>query len=365
MKIGFPSWSGLSCLSSLPFILSILIAVSASAPLAHASCSVGGCGSGSDSWLESAQAFMNSDVPLVGATSAASANSINSNSISSGSFRAGEATGAAGAKTVSSTPNVASSSTSGAYVAPGSRADSFPKPDMLKSLDAIAEGDVVLDVSSSRAPGQAHIRGSINIPAKSFFYENGSLRNTTDPEAILGKAGVTQNDPLMIYSDTFGSGEATAALFALRHMGQDEVRALDGGLDNWIAASLPLETAENVRPPAKYIAGPARSELLADYDYVLSGQAQMVDARTFQKFGKSRILNATFISPESLLEGGRLKNGTNLQDTFARLNASRPVVVYSDDIYGASIVWFALELMGFDARIYPWQDWQSHEERSV
>ncbi|HPS91615.1 MAG TPA: rhodanese-like domain-containing protein [Methanothrix sp.] len=355
----------LSGLSSLPFLLSILIAICASAPSAQASCSVGGCGSGSDSWLESAQAFMNSDVPLVGVTGAASSNSVNSNSISSGSFRAGEASGAASAKTVSSTPNIASSSTSGAYVAPGSRADSFPKPEMLKSLDAIAEGDVVLDVSASRAPGQAHIRGGINVPAKSFFYENGSLRNTTDLEAILSKTGVIQNDPLMIYSDTFSSGEATATLFALRYLGHNEVRALDGGLDNWIAASLPLETAENVRPPASYVAGPARSELLADYDYMLSGQAQMVDARTFQQFGKSRIFNATFISPESILEAGRLKNGTNLQDTFARLNASRPAVVYSDDIYGASIVWFALELMGFDARIYPWQDWQAHEEKPI
>lgn len=357
-----PCLTSLSCLSSLPFLFLILIAVSASAPLAQGSCSVGGCGSGSDSWLESAQAFMSSDVPLVGVTGAGASNS---NSISSGSFRAGEASGAAEAKTVSSTSDVAASSTSGAYVEPGSRADSFPKPEMMKSLDAIAEGDVVLDVSSSRAPGQAHIRGSVNIPAKSFFYENGSLRNTTDLEAILGGAGITQNDPLMIYSDTFSSGEATATLFALRRLGHDEVRALDGGLDNWIAASLPLETAENLRPPARYVAGPARSELLADYDYVLSGQAQMVDARTFQQFGKSRILNATFISPESLQDAGRLKNGTNLQDTFARLNASRPAVVYSDDIYGASIVWFALELMGFDARIYPWQDWQAHEEKSV
>jgi thiosulfate/3-mercaptopyruvate sulfurtransferase len=303
---------------------------------------------------------MSSDVPLVGVTGDS-----NSNSISTGSFREGEASGATAGKTMSSTPNVAVSSTDEVVVATGSRADSFPKPEMLKSLDALAEGDVVLDVSGSRTPGQAHIRGSINIPAKSFFYENGSLRNTTDLEAILSKAGVTQDDSIMVYSDSFGSGEATAALFALRCLGHNEVRALDGGLDNWIAASLPLETAENVRPQASYVMGTAKSELLADYDYVLSGQAQMVDARTFQEFGKSRILNATFISPESVLDGGRLKNGTDLRDTFARLKASRPIVVYSDDIYGASVVWFALELMGFDARIYPWQDWQAREEKSV
>lgn len=326
---------------------------------AQAGCSVGGCGSGSDSWLESAQAFMSSDVPLVGVTG-----NSKSNSISSGSFRAGQASGATAPNAMSNTPNIAASSSSGAYVAPGSRAESFPEPQMLKSLDAIAEDDVVLDVSGSRAPGQAHIRGSINVPAKSFFYENATVRNTTELEAILSKSGVSQDDPLMVYSDSFASGQATATLFACRCLGHNEVRALDGGLDNWIAASLPLETVQNIRAPAIYVASPARAELLADYDYVLSGQAQMVDARTFEQFGRSRIPNATFIGPESVLEGGRLKNGTNLQDTFARLNASRPAVVYSDDIYGASLVWFALELMGFDARIYPWQDWQAIQRKN-
>jgi thiosulfate/3-mercaptopyruvate sulfurtransferase len=231
---------------------------------------------------------------------------------------------------------------------------------MLKSLDAISEKDVVLDVSIRRSPGQAHIRGGVNIPAKSFFYENGTLRNVTDLAEILGGAGISQEDAVMVYSDSFGSGEATAVLFALRYLGQENIRALDGGLDNWIAASLPMETKENLRSPASYAARP-RAELLADYDFVKSGQAQMVDARSFQDFGKASIGNATFISPENVLEEGRLKPGAGLKDTFARLNASRTVVVYSDDIYGASVVWFALQLMGFDARIYTWQDWQAHE----
>jgi thiosulfate/3-mercaptopyruvate sulfurtransferase len=323
-----------------PFFLAIIIAVSALVPHAQAGCSVGGCGGGSDSWLESAQTFMNSDLPLVGVAGIQS-----TNSISTGSFQVGQPAGEA-------------------YVATGSRAASFPAPAMLKSLDAISEKDVVLDVSGSRSPGQAHIRGSVNIPARNFFYENGTLRSAADLSAILGKAGISQEDALMVYSDSFSSGEATAVLFALRYLGHDNVRALDGGLDNWIAASLPMETKENVRSPVSYAPRP-EAELLADYDYVKSGRAQMVDARSFQEFGKSRILNATFISPENVLEDGRLKNGTDLKDTFARLNASGTAVVYSDDIYGASVVWFALQLMGFDAGIYSWQDWQAHEVRLI
>jgi thiosulfate/3-mercaptopyruvate sulfurtransferase len=344
---------------SLLFFLAIIIAASALVPWAQGGCSVGGCGGGGESWTESAQAFINSDVPLVGVTE-----NRNTNSLSTGSFRAGQPAGEAVNKTVNRTVPVSVPSISGVYVAPGSRADPFPAPALLKSLDAISEKDVVLDVSSRRSPGQAHIRGGVNIPANSFFHENGTMRSVPEQADILGKAGISSEDALMVYSDSFGSGEATAVLFALRYLGHDDVRALDGGLDNWIAASLPLETKDNVRSPVIYAARP-RAELRVDYDFVKSGEAQMVDARSFQEYGKARIGNATFISPENVLEDGRLKAEAGLKDTFARLNASRTAVVYSDDIYGASVVWFALQLMGFDARIYSWQDWQAHEVRQI
>ncbi|MCX6677283.1 MAG: rhodanese-like domain-containing protein [Methanothrix sp.] len=317
--------------------LTIIIAALAMTPWVQGSCSVGGCGGGDDSWAASAQSFMNLDAPLVGVT--ANQNTVSS-SFSSGSFKAGLPVGEALNKT---------------------RADLFPSPGMLKSLDAISEKDVVLDVSSRRSPSQAQIRGSIHIPAKSFFYENGTLRNVSELVAILGGAGISREDAVMVYSDSFSSGEATAVLYILRYLGHEDVRALDGGLDNWIAASLPLETKENMRPAAVYLPN-LRQELLVDYDFVKSGQAQMVDARSFQDYGKARIGNATFISPENVLEEGRLKGGEELKDAFIGLNASRTTVVYSSDLYSASVVWYALQLMGFDARIYTLQDWQSHEE---
>ncbi len=345
---------------SLLFYLAILIVTFSITQYAEcAPCAVGGCGAGGESWTASAEAFMNSDVPLVGVTG-----NQNANSFSTGSFQAGLPVGGSVNKTVKGTVPGAVSSITGVYVAPASRSDPFPAPAMLKSLDATSEKDVVLDVSNQRSPGQAHIRGGVNIPAKSFFYENGTLNNVSELAAILGKAGISRDDAVMVYSDSFSSGEATAVLFALRYLGHENVRALDGGLDNWIAASLPMETRENVRSPVSYVALP-RAELLADYDYVKSGQAQMVDSRSFQEFGKSRILNATFISPEDAQKDGRLKARSDLKDTFARLNASRTVVVYSDDIYGASVVWFALQLMGFDTRIYSWQDWQAHKDEKI
>ena len=121
---------------------------------------------------------------------------------------------------------------------------------------------------------------------------------------------------------------------------------------------------ENVRPAASYIPH-LRPELLSDYNFIKSGKAQMVDARTFQDFGKSRIPNAIFISPEIILEDGRIKAGAKLNDIFARLNTSRRWPFDSKDLLDASLVWFALQLMGFDSRIYEWQDWQAHEVARV
>lgn len=347
-------------ISSLSF-LAIIMAALAITSWAQGACPVGGCGGGEESWTASAQAFINSDVPLVGANGN---QNIGSSSFSSGSFQAGQPVGEAVNKTGNSTIRSVVASVSGVYVAPGSRADLFPAPGMLKSLDALSPEDVVLDVSNSRSPGEAHIRGAVSIPAQSFFDENATPGNVSELAFTLGESGISREDAVMVYSDSFASGEATAVLWMLRYLGHEKARALDGGLDNWLAASLPMETKDNVRPPVSYAASP-RAELLADYDFVKSGQAQMVDARSFQDFGKDRIGNATFISPENVLEEGRLKAGEDLKDIFARLNASRTTVVYASDIYRASVVWYALQLMGFDSRIYAWQDWQYHEELKV
>ncbi len=341
------------CIKRIPiYLLAFLIALSAMNSTVDAACSVGGCGGGDDSWLASAQSFISSDVPLVGVSASATAGS---DFAYSRSFIAGPQA----RSTNNSTPS-AISPLAEAYVAPGSRDELFPFPQILKSLDALSPDEVALDVSASRSPGKPHIRGAVSIPARSFFQENGSLRNISELSGLLGQAGVSSRDPVMVYSDGFASGEATAVLYALRCLGHEKARVLDGGLDNWMGASLPLESREAARPPKSYIPGrPLESP--ADYDLVRSGAVQLIDARRIQDFGREKIENATWISPESLLVEGRLK--ANLNETFARLNANRTVVVYSNEIFGCSLVWFALELMGYDARIYRWQDWQEHEEQ--
>lgn len=338
-------------LSSVIAILFVLLAVIlCTEGGSSVSCS---CGSRGDYWTATAQSFMDSDVPLVGVTASASTES--SDAFTS-SFKAGQnAIDSANGTSEGTVPKL-----EGVYVTPGSRADQFANSTLLKPLDAVSPDELVLDVSNRQSSGEARIKGAIHIPSSSFFYENGTLRSVSELSSLLGNAGISREDAVMVYSDTFSSGEATSVLWALEMLGQRSVRALDGGLDNWIGDSLPMQTNENIRPSVSYAAIPF-NEMLVDYDYVKSGKAQLVDARSLQDYGTGKIGNATFISSERLIADSRLSPGKDISGAFAVLDRSKTVVVYSDDINKASLVWFALQLQGFDSRIYSWQDWQEHE----
>ena len=92
-----------------------------------------------------------------------------------------------------------------------------------------------------------------------------------------------------------------------------------------------------------------------------SGQAQIVDARPFVEFGKGRIPGSVALDPANIIKGDRIKNGDDLSMVFSRLDKDKPIVVYSSDYSRSSLVWYALQLMGYEASIYTWEDWKAHE----
>ena len=42
---------------------------------------------------------------------------------------------------------------------------------------------------------------------------------------------------IVVYSDDFSSGDATFVFWALKYLGQENLKVLDGGLEDWKAAS--------------------------------------------------------------------------------------------------------------------------------
>ena len=260
----------------------------------------------------------------------------------------------------SATGNSAAGDSGSSAQKPLERAESFPNQKMFKPMKSVSSSDVIIDVSNGDSYAKSHIKNAIHIPTKDFINGEGNLKTNEELAKVLGDAGVSRDDSIVLYGNKESTGEAEFAYLVLSYLGQKDVKLLDGGVADWKAAGLPEDALEN-RKAVKEYKPVVKSDLMADYEYVKSGQAQIVDARPFVDFGKGRIPGSVALDPSNIIKADRIKNADALNMVFSRLSKDKPIVVYSSDYSRSSLVWFALQLMGYNTSLYTWEDWKAHE----
>lgn len=219
--------------------------------------------------------------------------------------------------------------------------------------------DVILDVSPEATE---YIQGAISIPYAEFM-NNGSLKPVSEVAKILGDAGISERDSVLVYGQCLPCGVNSAYVYwILKYLGHDNVKILDGGIDDWVAAKLPTETVPKILPKTTYTPK-LNPGLFATYDYVKNGKVQIVDSRSFQEFGLGYIPKALNIPYDQVMDNGQLKGEADLRDLFSSLDRTLPVVVYSDTGAQAGSVWFAIKALGYNASLYSWQDWTANQPR--
>lgn len=232
---------------------------------------------------------------------------------------------------------------------------------MLTPISAVSSSDVLIDISED---AKNHITGSVVIPYTSFIRGAGLLKSVPEISRILGDAGISSSDKLVIYGECMpcggGPAPATYVYWMMKCLGHENVKVLDGDTEDWAAAGLLTTNNSTVRPITNYT-WKFNPEFIGSYNYVKSGKAQIIDARPFQEFNSSSIPGAINIPYDDVLENRTIKSEAALKDVFAGLNKSRPVVVFTDTGIKASVEWFALKLMGYEAKIYSWQDWLNNQ----
>ena len=240
------------------------------------------------------------------------------------------------------------------------RLASYPNGNIMKSMKSVSSSDVVVDASNQDGYAKSNIKNAIHIPSKDLLDSNGNLKSNEELSRLLGEAGLSREDSVVIYGSTESSGEAELAFLVLKHLGQEDVKLLDGSLEDWKAAGLPVEAQKTVIAAVEYNHS-VRPGVIAEYDYVNSSQAQIVDVRPFVDFGKGRIPGSIALDPTNVIKGDKIKNGDDLNTVFSRLEKDKPIVVYSDDYSRSALVAYSLQLMDYEAAVYSWEDWQAHE----
>ncbi len=234
---------------------------------------------------------------------------------------------------------------------------------MLASFDSINDSDIILDISPNATE---YIPGAINIPYTQFVENGGVLKSVSKLARILGDAGISRSDAVKITGECqpCGGGPSAAefAYAVMKYLGHKDVKVLDGGIDDWVAEGRPTIPKPVVLLPNDYIAT-INADLMATYEFVHSGIPQIIDARTALEFDAGAIPRAINIPYDRVIDGKRIKEEADLRELFSTIAKDRPVVVYTNTGVKASMVWFALGLLGYDARIYTWLDWMANKPR--
>jgi thiosulfate/3-mercaptopyruvate sulfurtransferase len=245
--------------------------------------------------------------------------------------------------------------------APIQRSDNFNR--VLVPVSADLDADVVLDISPNATE---YIPGAVNINYENFLGDDKRLKPAAEMARMLGDAGISRDDSVIIYGECQpcggGPSAATYVYWIMKYLGHENVRLLDGGIDDWVDAKRPTETNPAVLPPKIYMPT-IKPELLATYEFVKNGEGQIVDARSLDQFAAGSIPGAVNIPYEEVLDGKRIKDEKDLEELFTGLDKDKPVIVYTDTGVKATMIWFALELMDYDARLYSWQDWLANQPK--
>ncbi len=232
---------------------------------------------------------------------------------------------------------------------------------ILAPLDEVTDADILLDVSENSS---LHIAGSVVMPYMEFDEQAGVLKPVPEISKILGDAGISREDSVVIYGECLpcggGPSVATYVYWMLKSLGHEKVKVLDGTAEDWEATG--RATTNDAQILSGKIYSPAETaNYTATYELVKSGQAQVVDARTLPEFGSGSIPGSINIPYTSVLNGKKIKSEDQLNKVFMILDKDQPVVVFTNTGMKASVVWFALEMMGYDTRLYNYQDWVENQ----
>ncbi len=220
-----------------------------------------------------------------------------------------------------------------------------------------------------------HIPGAVHLDMQKLFTLvddiPGKLVPQEQGEAVLGQAGISREDHVVVYDESGGPLSAQLA-WLLDYWGQARVSILNGGWQAWLEANGEVSTEEPKVAPAEYRAEPDESKL-ATADWIAAHLNQpnvvLVDVRTPQEYQRGHIPGAIHLPWEENTVGGvsqRYLPATALRHRFAEagITPENEVVVYCETGARSAHAYWAFRLAGYSrVRNYEgsWAEWSRRE----
>jgi thiosulfate/3-mercaptopyruvate sulfurtransferase len=264
-------------------------------------------------------------------------------------------------------------------------AGKYPHAEMLIDAPALAKlvglkNVQVLDVRPKSKYDAGHLPGARWLDAAAWGKAFATGPDKDDWTKRLGDLGLDTGVPVVVYGED--PREPARVWWILRYWGFHDVRLLDGGWPAWEAAYRAMsKEAPRVEATAPRLM--AHAERLATKDQMLGTvkgkDRQIIDARSGKEFcGDQKLAQRGGAIPGSknlewsdlLTRDGRFKRADELRTLFREheISLKEPTVTYCQSGGRASVMAFALELMGVkDVRNYyrSWNEWGNDADTPI
>lgn len=266
----------------------------------------------------------------------------------------------------------------------GSEAARYPRSGLLVDPAELAEEEArdnftILDARKREEYDTEHVPGALWVDVSAWSEALGDGRDSEAWSVRIGELGISHKSKIVVYDDN-RSRDSARVWWLLRYWGAGDVRLLNGGWKGWKAADLPVSSEEPQVERATFKATAATERLMTAQevlDILKSGAIQIVDARSEAEFcgidkQKNKvggaIPGAKHLEWDDLIDSktDRFKDADELRRLFAeaKIELDRPAVSHCQSGGRASVMAFALELMGVrDVRNYyrGWSEWGNEE----
>jgi thiosulfate/3-mercaptopyruvate sulfurtransferase len=198
----------------------------------------------------------------------------------------------------------------------------------------------------------------------------------------MSALGIGSSSQIIVYEQQ-GLFSSPRAWWMLRTFGVQNVAILNGGLDGWIAAGLPVESGEVHRPPSSFRAK-LNQDAVKDFGEIkalIAQHSQILDARSAGRFAgtapeprpsipSGHMPGAISVPFTELAEEGRFLPPEKLRELFAakKVNFDRPITTTCGSGVTAAVVALALEIAGAKhVTLYDgsWSEYAQHPEVTI
>jgi thiosulfate/3-mercaptopyruvate sulfurtransferase len=247
---------------------------------------------------------------------------------------------------------------------------------------------VIVDLSNAAAYARQHIPGAVNVDAAQISASRppvmGLLPDAAAFGRLLGAAGVTPQSHVVAYDGENGL-KAARFLWTLDVIGHARFSLLDGGLQAWLNAQLPVESGVAAAAAAAPYPAGYRPEHQADKGYIQSHigdtAVAVLDVRTPAEYAGTdkraqragHIPGAVNVDWSQALVGGgdmRLRPAEQLRALYAGagITPEKEIILHCQTHQRSAHSYIVLKALGYPRlKGYPgsWSDWGNDPQTPI